>query len=66
METDFGKFFNWLLNGVSSVRQLRKKVNRVMRKTVNPEFRLEMLKINTDYGYAEALLGLDKPDYAAD
>ena len=64
METDYEKFFEWLLKGMTSVRQLRRRIKSVMRKTANPAFKSVMVQITVDEAYAEELLGLDKPDYA--
>ncbi len=61
MRTDLNEFHDWLLNGVSSVKGLRRKIKQVMRCTVNPAYRSDMLKITVNEAYAEELLGLDKP-----
>jgi len=47
------KFHSWLLNGVTSVRQLRRKIKKELRNTRNPEYKRFMVKLSYDDALAD-------------
>ena len=47
------KFHSWLRSGVTSVRQLRKKIKRELRNTRNPEYKRFMVKLSYDDALAD-------------
>jgi hypothetical protein len=61
METDYRKFFKWLLKGITSTDQLLRKIKKALPNTVNPVFVEIMEEISNDVYYAECLIGLGEP-----
>ena len=55
------KFYRWLLDGHTTVTQLREFVKINLPDTAEAKFQEIMHRILGDFQFAEQLLGLDKP-----